>query len=120
MYQTSIAPIAKKFPVGTVFNPNLTKTRLNEIRRMQGEVFFSSQYLLKHISSDDRILDNPKFGEYIPLSPNEHLKRIAYLDPAFGGEDYSALTIGHAKNNILYVTHGEVWRGQIDKTYNRT
>ena len=116
----SITPLAKKFPVGTVFNPNLTKERLKEIRRMQGEVFYASQYELEHVSAEDRLLDNPLFGEYIPIHENQHLKLIAYLDPAFGGEDFSALTIGHVKNGYLYVIYGGIWRGQIDKTYNKT
>lgn len=115
----SIAPKPIMRPVGTVFSPKLTKERLKEIRRVQGEAFYASQYELKHISDEDRILDNPKWGEYKPKNPKDKIKMIGYLDPAFGGDNYSALTMGGKKDDTLYVKYGNMWRGQIDETYNR-
>lgn len=116
----SITPPADKYPIGTVFNPKLTPERLKEIRRMQGEAFYASQYELKHISAEDMIFDDPHYGAYVQKGYNDNIKIIAYLDPAFGGADFSALTIGFVKEGRVYVKFGKIWRAQIDETYNIT
>lgn len=117
VYSITPAPVIR--PVGSVFNPKLTQERLKEIRRVQGEVFYASQYELKHIADEDRIIDDPNFGIYKPADENETIKVIAYLDPAFGGADHSALTLGFVKAGILYVMFGKIWRSQIDITYDK-
>ncbi len=115
----AITPKAIKYPVGTILNPKLTEDRLKEIRRMQGEVFFNTQYKLEHIKAEDMVFDNPLYGEYIPVDDRERLKLIGYLDPAFGGTNFTALSIGGKKDKKLYVKAGYMWKAFIDKTYDR-
>ncbi len=92
---------------------------LTETRKNIGEKMFSSLYQQEPIDVIERLFADPKFQE-----PPHDLKRIAYLDPAFGGSDYSAFTAGGMNRpaegeEIIHVTAGELWKGQIDYTYNR-
>lgn len=94
---------------------------LLEIRKTMGEKLFSALYQQEPVDLIEREFANPVFGE-----PPKNLKKIAFLDPAFGGSDFCAFVAG----GILYdddddskytipVTAGEIWRSPIDETYNR-
>ncbi|MCB1202593.1 MAG: terminase, partial [Leptospiraceae bacterium] len=94
---------------------------LLEIRNLMGEKMFQALYQQEPMDITERIFADPQFGE-----PPVDLRKIAYLDPAFGGKDYSALAIGgnhrvddNPRNDKAYVTHGSIWKGTIDVTYNR-
>lgn len=92
---------------------------LMEIRKSIGEKLWSALYQQEPIDLIERIFADPVFAD-----PQKNLKIIAYLDPAFGGSDFSALTFGgitHVDDEkfIIDVTGGEMWRSQIDETYNR-
>ncbi|MBN2157912.1 MAG: terminase family protein [Spirochaetes bacterium] len=93
---------------------------LMETRKNIGEKMFSSLYQQDPIDIIERLFADPKFEE-----PPRDLKKIGYLDPSFGGSDYSALAIGgiHRKDEgegVIYITAGEIWKGQIDVTYDKT
>lgn len=92
---------------------------LLEIRQSIGEKLWASLYQQEPVDLIERLFGDPVFEE-----PPRSLKRIAFLDPAFGGADFSALTFGgiaydDKDNHTVYVTGGEIWRSQIDETYNR-
>jgi predicted phage terminase large subunit-like protein len=92
---------------------------LVEIRQSIGEKLWQSLYQQEPVDLIERLFGDPTFAE-----PPANLKRIAYLDPAFGGSDFSALTFGGISyydedKFIIYVTGGEIWRSQLDETYNR-
>lgn len=93
---------------------------LMQIRKNIGEKLFSSLYQQEPVDLIERLFGDPRFEE----APND-LKKIAYLDPAFGGSDYSAFTAGglNRKDNeddTIQITAGEIWKGQIDVTYDKT
>jgi predicted phage terminase large subunit-like protein len=88
------------------------KDMLYEIRASIGEKLFSALYQQEPVDMIERLFSDPRFEE-----PPKGLKLIAYLDPAFGGNDYSAFTAGGINDSIIYVICGEIWRGQIDETY---
>lgn len=88
---------------------------INEIRKSQGEKIFQAQYMQKPVDIVERLFDEIKYRE-----PNlKNIPLIAYLDPAFGGKDFSALTIGCNIAGEIFVVYGEVWKGEIDITYDR-
>ncbi len=91
---------------------------LLKIRKSLGESLFQAIYQQEPVDITERLFEEPRFCE-----PPKDLKIFAYLDPAFGGKDYSALTIGRVgredKNEFrIYIKAGYIWNSQIDKTYN--
>lgn len=113
----SITPTAVKWPVGSILIEGLDDKKLAKIRKMQGESFYSAQYLLEHTSDEDKIFDNPTFGE---LHGNTNVAMFAYLDPALGGKDSSAIVIGCKHVNKYYIVYANKWNTHIDKTYDKT
>lgn len=89
---------------------------LKEVRKSQGEKIFQAMYQQEPVDIQEKLFTDPQIEE----TP-EKLKLIAYLDPAFGGNDYCAFTIGtsHTENNKtkIYIKHGSIWKAQIDETY---
>jgi hypothetical protein len=89
-----------------------------DFRENSGDKIFSALYQQEPIDIKERLFDDPKYEE----AP-KGLKTFAYLDPAFGGNDFSALTIGaiETKNEVtkIYILFGEIWKTQIDETYTR-
>jgi predicted phage terminase large subunit-like protein len=88
-----------------------------QIRKEVGEKIFSALYQQEPIDIQERLFNDPIFAE-----PPENIRTIAYLDPAFGGSDYSAMTIGglHESNGIrIHVIAGEIWNESLDKTYDK-
>lgn len=94
------------------------------IREAVGEKIFSALYQQEPVDTAFRLFGDPIFGE-VPEDKKRSVKEIAYLDPAFGGDDYSALAIGciirgeKPEDSLAYVTGGYIWQGQIDVTYDR-
>lgn len=91
---------------------------LMSLRETMGEKIFMALYQQEPIDLTERLFDNPFFEE----SP-EGFRNRAYLDPAFGGSDSCALSIGNATSSdsdaLFYLTGGYLWRSTIDETYNR-
>lgn len=89
-----------------------------DIRETVGEKIFQALYQQNPIDTIDRIFTDPQFDE-----PPRGLRLIAYLDPAFGGEDYSAFTAGGRHDNgeqsRIHVARGSIWKGPLDRTYAR-
>lgn len=91
---------------------------IQDIRESVGEKIFQALYQQTPVDLIDRIFTDPVFRE-----PEKDMPRIGYLDPAFGGSDFCALTSGgtngeDGKTANAYITGGYVWKSQIDKTYN--
>jgi len=103
-------------PDGSVlWKERFSLAEIQDIREGLGEKIFGAVYQQEPIDIQEKLFALPVFEE----RPS-NLKLIAYLDPAFGGSDYSALTIGglHEFNGIkIYIAAGEIWKGQVDVTY---
>ncbi|MCL2154174.1 MAG: terminase family protein [Leptospirales bacterium] len=90
---------------------------IQDIRESVGEKIFQALYQQTPVDMIDHIFSDPVFRE-----PPSGLPVIGYLDPAFGGNDFSALTtggleVGNDKESKAYITGGWVWKSQIDKSY---
>lgn len=108
-------PPAVKYPVGTTGIPGFDAEYCQQLKEKQGMSFYSSQYLLELVDEHEGLFGEPHWG-----TAPEGGRLLAYLDPAFGGADYSALTIGKKIGEHFYITAGYIWQGQIDITYTRT
>jgi hypothetical protein len=93
---------------------------LQEIRAGLGEKLWQALYQQEPVDLIERLFSDPKFTE-----PPKRIKVIGFLDPAFGGSDRSALSVGgfHREDDdddgLIYVTGGPSWHSQIDTTYDR-
>lgn len=99
-----------------LWEERFSSEELKQIRKEVGEKIFQALYQQEPVDIQERLFSEPHFAE-----PPKNLKVFGYLDPAFGGSDYSALTIGgiHEENEInIYVICGEIWNETLDKTYN--
>lgn len=106
-----------KYPIGSVpikgFLPHELPAKIVELKTGNTESLYSANYELKHVSSEELLFDDPQYSDW----PDESMPLIAALDPAFGGDDYNALTIGGIYNKNLYIAAGYVWKESIDQTY---
>lgn len=96
-----------------------SEDEIQSIRDSVGEKIFQALYMQEPVDAVERLFADPKFGEGPP-----GLRLMAYLDPAFGGADYSAFTAGgmdrrNGDEGLIHITRGHLWRGSIDVTYNR-
>lgn len=90
---------------------------LHQIRKEVGEKIFSALYQQEPIDIQERLFNDPIYAE-----PPQGLRIIAYLDPAFGGSDYSSMTIGglyEHNGTFIHIVAGEIWNESLDKTYNK-
>jgi hypothetical protein len=92
-------PIPIDYPVGSIDIQGFTKEKLAQYKSELGASLYAANYELKHIADEDRLFPEPLFGEW----PDKRFKRCcAWVDPAYEGEDSTALSIicidmlGHA------------------------
>lgn len=82
---------------------------LAKIRDSMTASLFAANYELRHIASDDVIFRDPVTGADPALAE----QGICHIDAAYGGEDYTALTICKKRNGKYYVL-GKMWRKHVD------
>ena len=106
----SIMPAAERFDC---YNPLVEKIILPEelvaIKEKMLPSLFAANYELRFIASEDVIFTNPQTGGDPALAE----QGIAHIDAAYGGEDYTALTICCKRDGIYYV-YGRLWRKHVD------
>lgn len=96
-----------------------SEDEIQKIREAVGEKIFQALYMQEPVDAVERLFSDPKFGE----APRG-LKLVAFLDPAFGGADYSAFTAGgidreKSDEGLIHIARGHIWRGSIDITYDK-
>jgi len=102
----------KKYPIGSIDIQGMTLSKIDLMRKMQGQSLFSANYELKHIADENRIFSDPKYAEW------SNSNSIALIDPAYHGDNTTALTIGYKKDNDYFLV-GFVWREHINKVYGK-
>jgi predicted phage terminase large subunit-like protein len=89
---------------------------LREVEKSIGRQLFSALYQQDPLDVTERIFEEANFEE-----PPKNMRCFAYLDPALGGADYCALTIGGISNQEddpkIYIAYGVIWRSNLDATY---
>jgi predicted phage terminase large subunit-like protein len=113
----TILPEPDKYPIGTVpikgFLPHELPAKIAELKTGNTESLYCANYELKHVSTEELLFDDPQYCEW----PDAKFPLVAYLDPAFGQDDYTAITIGGVYDKKIYIAAGYVWKHPIDKTY---
>lgn len=88
----------------------LSRERLDRLRAAMPPSLFAANYELKHIADEDALLDTAPL-----LTDDADLLKggYAHVDAAYGGGDYTALTIGRMspQGPVLY---GRLWRRPVD------
>ena len=112
----SILPSPDLYPVGTIDIPGFKKNELNKtmekLREGNTESLITANYHLKHISDEERTFPDPVYAPY----PEKAKMTIAYLDPAYKGDNTTALSIG-AKTLTDVIVTGYVWNQPITDLY---
>lgn len=109
----SILPKADQFPIGSIDIPELTQQKLNDIRDRTTSSLYAANYLLKHISSEDRIFPDAKFIEW-----DRNQTSRGWLDPAYSGKNTTSLTLLYYIDNKIIV-RGWVWRQDVTELYEK-
>jgi hypothetical protein len=109
----SILPEADSYPLGSIEIPDLTPKKINDIRQRTTSSLFAANYLLKHISSEDRIFPDAKFRAWDKTQTCR-----AWLDPAYSGKDTTALTLMYFEGKDMVVT-GWAWRQDVTELYQK-
>lgn len=82
----------------------ISEEELEKIRSQMIASLFAANYELKHIASEDVIFDRPKTG----AETEKVLNGTDHVDAAYGGEDYTAYTIGRKVKETEYDDKGNV------------
>lgn len=82
---------------------------LAALRRSMAPALFAANYELRHIPADGGLFDTPVTdADDAPLRDG-----IAHIDAAFGGGDYTALTICRRVGDLYYL-YGRVWQRHVE------
>lgn len=103
----SIMPKAEKYDCYST--GMLSKEEIEKIKSSMTASLFCANYELKHISSEDIIFENPSIKNDISFVEQGE----AHIDAAYGGSDFSVLTIVKKTNGKYYV-YGKIWNKHID------
>lgn len=88
----------------------LTKEELADIKSRMLPSLFAANYELRHIASEDVIFTEPQTG----AEPHMAEQGITHIDAAYGGSDYTALTIANRHDKKIYI-YGRLWRKGIEE-----
>jgi hypothetical protein len=104
----SMLPEAEKFPIDSIDIKGFTKEKLEDIRKRTTASLFAANYLLKHVSDENRVFKDIKYAQWEPGASY----KIAHIDAAYSGKHYTSLTLlqeWHGK----YTLKGYIWRQSI-------
>lgn len=87
----------------------ISEQELDEIRSKMVPSLFAANYELRFIASEDVIFTNPQTGG----DPAMVEQGDCHIDAAYGGEDYTALTI-YKKYDGKYYLYGRLWHKHVD------
>lgn len=88
----------------------ISEEKARELRDSMTAALFACNYELKIIADDDLIFVSPRVGG----DPAMVEQGIVHIDAAYGGEDYTAMTICRKKDGVYYVL-GKIWHQAVDE-----
>lgn len=103
----SIMPEAKRYDcyaTGLIDNETL-----EEIRHKMTGSLFAANYELRHIASEEVLFTNPQTG----ADSSKVEQGDIHVDAAYGGEDYTAMTLIRKEGRTYYVL-GRLWHKHVD------
>ena len=87
----------------------MSQEEIEETKRNMIPSLFSANYELKHIADEDALFKDPKYFDDSSLLENG----FCHIDASYGGEDYTAFTIGRKKEDKIYIL-GKLWHSHVD------
>lgn len=104
---SSIMPPAKKY---TCYETGLmTAEQIEQIKQSMIPSLFAANYELRFIAAEDVIFFDPTTGG----DPAMVEQGDVHVDAAYGGEDYTALTV-FKKRDGKYYLYGRLWHKHVD------
>lgn len=88
----------------------LSDEKIQKLREVMTAALFACNYELKIIADDDLIFVSPN----VDADPALAEQGFGHIDAAYGGEDYTALTICSKRNGCYYV-FGKLWQRAVDE-----
>lgn len=105
-----IMPTAEQF---NCYHPDIAKIisadELEKIKSSMLPSLFAANYELRHIASEDVIFTAPKADADLSCVEQGDV----HIDAAYGGEDYTALTV-YKKQDGKYYLYGRMWHKHVD------
>lgn len=89
----------------------MTEADIENKKSSMSPSLFAANYELRHIASEDVIFDKAVTGGEIEKVLNAN---FAHIDAAYGGEDYTALTIPRKTGGKYYI-YGKLWHKAVDQ-----
>lgn len=89
----------------------ISKKKIQRLKEEMSPSLFAANYELKHIAAEDVIFTQPATG-----APTEKITNapVVHIDAAYGGEDYTALTIAKKSEGKYYI-YGRLWQRAVDE-----
>lgn len=87
----------------------MTDEQIKAVKDGMTASLFAANYELRHIAAEDVIFSDP----IIEADPALAEQGLAHVDAAYGGEDYTALTIAKRRNGKLYI-FGKLWQKSVE------
>lgn len=93
------------------YSTGLMDARAIELKRAEmPPSLFAANYELIHIASENALFSAaPVFTDDVEMLRDG----VAHIDAAYGGEDYTALTCGRRRGDVIYL-YGRLWRGHVN------
>lgn len=88
----------------------LTEEQIEALRRSMVPSLFAANYELRHIASEGALFEfqPPTVADVALLRDG-----FAHVDAAYGGEDFTALTLGRRVGDTVYL-YGRLWHAHVD------
>jgi hypothetical protein len=99
----------------------LTAEQIADLRQRMAPSLFAANYELRHIASEGALFTTmPATVRETDDLGNHRLADgygIAHIDAAYGGEDYTALTLARKVGDTIYL-YGRLWHSHVDTVLN--
>jgi hypothetical protein len=90
--------------------------RIDKIKTMlNNDYWFSCVYMQEPIDIKEKPFHIIKQPDIIP----ENMRRFAYVDPNWGGEDYMPYSVGGIYDGKIIITYGSVWQDDFNSNCDR-
>jgi hypothetical protein len=106
-------PKPVKYPIGSVEIKNLSKSEIEMIKKTTTESEYAANYELTHIVGDEQLFREPQFKPF-----DKRKQSVMYIDPAYMGENKTAVTVAYKTNGVYHVT-GWAWSENIVDCYDK-
>lgn len=103
-----LMPNAKKYDVKST--GLISEEEQAQIKSQMLPSLYAANYELRHIASEDVIFTEPQTGADPALAE----QGITHIDAAYGGSDYTAMTICRRKDGKFYV-YGRAWQKGVEE-----